>query len=200
MKKNEKMKLNIQLFADDGGEGVIDTPTPTTEVEQPKATEPMKFTDLLDSNKEYQKEFDRLVEKSLGTARANWEKDYNAKLEAQKTEAEKLAQMDAEQKIQYELEKAKSEKEALQSQLNAINLYKTASEIATDKEVPIGYLDLIDFSKETAETITGKIDKLQELRQRDLQSYLNSKLKQPTPQEKVETKTIDPYIEGFLSE
>lgn len=198
------LKLNIQQFADEGGDGVTtpeNTQNATSNVtNNANTTETPSFNDLL-KNPDYQREFDKSVNKALSTARANWEKDYTAKLEAQKTEAEKLAQMDADQKIQYELEKAKSEKEALQSQLNAINLYKTASEIATEKELPIGYLDLVDFSKETAESITGKIDKIQELRQKDLQSYLNSKLKQQAPTEKQDNNTsVDPYIVGFMSD
>ena len=200
----KKMLLNIQLFAE---EGVVETPVPenngTTNSSDNGQTsqEPLKFTDLLSSNKDYQKEFDRLVSKSLDTAKAKWEKDYTARIERERSEAEKLAQMDADQKMQYELDKANSEKEALQNELNAINLYKKASEIASDKDLPIGYLDLVDFSRETAESITDKIEKIQELRQKDLQAYLNNKLRQDAPQEKRENDNyIDPYIEGFLSE
>lgn len=200
----EKLKLNIQRFADEGttitDEGNTNVDTSKSDEGNSAVKNDLSFTELL-KNPEYQREFDKLVNKSINTAKTNWEKDYNARLEAEKTEAEKLAKMDADQKIQYELEKATKEKEDLQNQLNAINLYKTASEIATEKELPIGYLDLVDFSRETAETITAKIDKLQELRTKDLQNYLNSKMKQATPQEKKDDdQTYDPYIEGFKSE
>ena len=175
----------------------------TTQAVESTATEVTKeptFTELL-QKPEYQKEFDKLVNKSLKTAKDNWEKDFTAKLEKEKTEAEKLAQMDAEQKMQYELDKSNKEKEALQSQLNAINLYKTASDIAIEKGLPVGYLDLIDFSKENADSITSKIDKLQEIRTKDLESYINSKFRQETPTERKEvTNKIDPYIEGFNAE
>lgn len=195
----EKMKLNIQLFAEEGTSDVAEpmAQEPTTNVEEPKQP---SFTELL-KNPEYQREFDKLVDKSLNTAKTKWESDYQEKLAKEKSEAEKLAKMDADQKIKYELNKTKSEKEALQSELNAINLYKTASTIATEKGLPTGYLDLIDFGKENADTITDKINKLQEIRTKDLENYLNSKLRQPTPTEKrTETKKIDPYVAGFLSE
>ena len=100
----EKMKLNIQRFADEGA-----TTTDTASVEKPEAntednsSQELSFTDLL-KKPEYQREFDKLVNKSINTAKSNWEKDYNAKLEAEKTEAEKLAKMDADQKMQYELD------------------------------------------------------------------------------------------------
>ena len=201
-KMKELLPLDIQLFADENVGNATENSTDNGNANENNAVEDKapSFNDLL-KNPEYQREFDKLVNKSLDTARANWKKDYDAKLEKERSEAEKLAQMDADQKIQYELDKAKAEKEELQNQLNAISLYKTASNIATEKELPIGYLDLVDFSRETAETITEKIDKLQELRQKDLETYLNSKLKQSTPTEKRDdVKTIDPYVEGFLSE
>lgn len=191
---NEKMRLNIQLFAEEGEVVEQTTEQPVEEAKEPT------FVELL-QKPEYQAEFDRMVAKSINTAKANWQKDYDAKLQAEKTEAEKLAKMDADQRLKYELNKEKSEKAELQSKLNAINLYKTASDIAVDKDLPIGYLDLIDFSKESAETITSKIEKLQELRNKDLQAYLNNKLKQPTPQEKKDDSNyIDPYVVGFMSE
>ena len=190
----EKVKLNIQLFAEEGE--AVETPATEEPAEQKEPT----FVELL-QKPEYQAEFDKMVAKSINTAKANWQKDYDAKLQAEKTEAEKLAKMDADQRLKYELNKEKSEKAELQNKLNAINLYKTASDIAIEKELPVGYLDLIDFSKESAETITTKIEKLQELRNKDLQSYLSSKLRQPTPQEKQDdNKAVDPYIVGFESE
>ena len=193
------MKLNIQLFADEGGETVQETVQEQTPEVVEEAKQPT-FTELL-KNPEYQREFDKLVNKSLTTAKTNWEKDIRSQIEQERTEAEKLAKMDADQKIKYELNKAKAQNETLQSELNAINLYKTASNIAKEKGLPTGYLDLIDFSKEDADSITDKIGKLQEIRTNDLEQYLNSKLRQPTPTEKkVQPKRVDPYIEGFLSE
>ena len=193
----KKMKLNIQLFAE---ESVDAGNVATEETQKVEETKTPTFTELL-KNPEYQREFDKLVDKSLNTAKANWEKDYQAKIEKEKTEAEKLAKMDADQKIKYELNKIKTENEELHSKLNARDLYKTANDIATEKGLPTGYLELIDFSKESADTITNKINQLQEIRAKDLENYLNSRLKQPTPQERrMETKKIDPYVEGFMSE
>ena len=200
------MKLNIQLFAEgEPATAPVGENTTTTTTENSTPTEDtnkeVSFTELL-KKPEYQKEFDRLVDKSLTTAKTKWQQEYDKKLEAEKTEAEKLAKMDADQKLNYELEKANSEREKLQKELDAINLYKTASNIATEKELPVGYLELIDFKNETAESITNKIDKILELRGKDLQNALNNKLKQSAPTEKKdgEGKKIDPYIAGFMSE
>ena len=171
----------------------------TTEAVESTAQEVAKeptFTELI-QKPEYQREFDKLVNKSLETAKGKWEQEYQAKI----SEAEKLAKMNAEQKLKYELEKSNKERDEFKAQLEAGNLYKTATDIATDKGLPIGYLELIDFSKENADSITNKINKLTELRTKDLESYINNKLKQEAPTEKInQTNKIDPYIEGFNAE
>lgn len=192
------MKLNIQRFAE---EAVEEPTTETTTVANEEATKTVEkeptLKELLEKNPKYQSEFDKLNAKSLDTAKTKWEEEYQAKL----SEAEKLAKMNAEQKLKYELEKSNKERDEFKAQLEAGNLRKTAIDIASDKGLPIGYLDLIDFSRENAETITSRIDKLVELRGKDLEGYLNSKLQQPTPQEKHNaSQEIDPYLEGFKSE
>lgn len=198
----ELLKLKIQMFAEDtGATGEGNTQPVAGDNATPVSEKPLSFDDMLGSNKEYQAEFDRRINKGLETAKSKWEADYKAKLEAQKNEAEKLAQMDAEQKAKYEAEKMQNRIAELESQINADKLYKTANSIASEKGLPQGYLNLIDFSKETAESINSKIDSLIELRNADLKAYLNDKLKQPTPQEKKKAdNVIDPYIEGFKSE
>ena len=191
----KKLKLNIQRFAEEADNGVVVENTTEPVVEKAETRQTLK--ELLSNNPDYQSEFDKLNAKSLETAKTKWEEEYQAKI----SEAEKLAKMNAEQKLKYELEKSNKERDEFKAQLEAGNLYKTATEIANDKGLPTGYLKLIDFSKENAETVTAKIDSLVELRNKDLQEYLNSKLQQPTPQEKHETQVeIDPYIEGFKAE
>ena len=193
------MKLNIQMFAEenpDGGQGSDDGGNTDNGDAGNKAP---TFTELL-KNPEYQREFDKLVNKSLETAKGNWQKDYEAKLEAEKTEAQKLAKMDAEQKAQYELEKEKKLRAEAEGKLNAMELYKTASSIAIEEDLPIGYLDLIDFTKETADTVSAKLEKISELRAKDLDAYLKDKLKEQPPKQKQKQSDIDPYIEGFKSE
>lgn len=197
-KNNDYLELNIQMFAEETQNDGQATDNSSQENKGGEQTPPT-FTELL-KNPEYQREFDKLVGKSLETAKTNWTKDYEAKLQEQKTEAEKLAKMNAEQKIQYELEKEQKLRADLEKKLNAVELYKTASGIAKDKDLPIGYLDLIDFSTETAETISGKIDTIIELRNKDMEAYLNSKLKESSPKQKKEQPKYDPYIEGFKSE
>lgn len=194
----KRLKLNIQLFAEDGA---VDTGTPVesnVETNNVSAGEPQKeltLTELLSGNPKLQSQFDSLLAKSNTTAIEN----AKVKWQEAQTEAEKLAKMDADQKIKYEMNKLRQENEKLSGQINATNLYKQASAIANEKEIPLSYLDLIDFSNESAESIAAKIEKIAETRSKDMEAYLSSRVRQRAPQER-DVPTIDPYIEGFRSE
>jgi hypothetical protein len=188
----EKLQLNIQLFADE-----TEPTEPTTQEPEEKQ---LSFDDILGSNKDYQSEFDRRISKALDTAKEKWVADYSAKLEQEKTEAEKLAKMNAEQKLNYELKKTREELAQKNSELNSITLYKQASQIALEKDLPVEYLDLIDFGKQSAETINSSIDKLVEIRNKDMEKYLNGALKEKQPyQRKQERQELDPFLVGFNS-
>lgn len=184
------MELDVQLFAEDEIE---------QEAEAKEETK-LSFTELL-KDPEYQSEFDKLTSKSLETAKAKWQMEYDQRLQAEKTEAEKLAKMDAEQKAKYELKKVQDELAQTRGELNSIQLYKTASDIATSKGLPIEYLSLIDFKTQNADTINGSIDKLVEIRNKDMKEYLNKNLREQPPYDKKQDdgEKIDPYIAGFNS-
>ena len=120
--------------------------------------------------------------------------------EDKKSEAEKLAKMDAEQKLNYELKQSKKENENLKNQINSLTLKTQANAYATEKGLPLGYIEDLDFGRETAESIKEKVDKLVQLRSNDLNGYLNEKLKQNPPKAVPENKTSeedDPFIRGF---
>ena len=61
--------MNLQLFAEPGPEPAP-APEPTPEPKPEPA--PQSFDDIL-KNKDYQAEFDRRVQKALGTAKEKWE-------------------------------------------------------------------------------------------------------------------------------
>lgn len=194
----KRLKLNIQLFAEDGA---VDTGTPVesnVETNNMNVREPQKeltLTELLSGNPKLQSQFDSLLAKSNTTAIEN----AKVKWQEAQTEAEKLAKMDADQKIKYEMNKLRQENEKLSGQINATNLYKQASAIANEKEIPLSYLNLIDFSAESAESIAAKIEMIADTRSKDMEAYLSSRVRQRAPQER-DVPTIDPYVEGFRSE
>lgn len=153
----------------------------TTQVEDT----PLTFDEIL-GDKTYQAEFDRRVQKALETARTKWEAEEQTK----RTEAEKLAKMDAEQKAKYELKKANEERDSALAKLNAYELKNTAIKIAQDKGLDISLLEDIDYSKQTAETISTIIDTKKAVFDKALEKAMNDKYKEDSPRtDLTDTKT-----------
>lgn len=144
----------------------------TTKVED----KPLSFDEIL-GDKTYQAEFDRRVQKALETARSKWEAEEQTK----RTEAEKLAKMDAEQKAKYELKKANEERDSALAKLNAYELKSTAIKIAQEKGLDISLLEDIDYSKQTAETITTIIETKKAVFDKAIEKAMNDKYKEKSP-------------------
>lgn len=134
------------------------------------------FDDIL-KEKEYQSEFDRRVSKALETAKGKWENEYKLK----KTEAEKLAKMDAESKAKYELEKERQEKEKYIAKLNAYELEKESYKIASEKGVPTELLKVINYSTIKAEELKEVIENIEVIYKKAVEQGINDKLKEKSP-------------------
>lgn len=144
MRKNNTFGLRIfntiMLNADNGANG-------GGEETSGQGSDIKTFDDVL-ANKEYQAEFDRRVSKALKTAQSNWQKDYESKLEAEKQEAKKLAEMNEAEKWAYE-KKQLEEKLALKEQeLLKKELMATAKNILVEKNIPLNLADLLDYSSD----------------------------------------------------
>ena len=134
------------------------------------------FDEVL-SNKEYQAEFDRRVQKAIETAKTKWQ-EIN---DAEKSEADKLAKMNKEQKLEYEAQKANKEKDNALAELNAYKLKEQAVKVASEKGLEVTLLDLIDFKTVTAEKLTENIDILSTVFNKAVEKAVNEKLKEDTP-------------------
>ena len=145
------------------------------------AKKELTFEELLESNAEYSKAFQSMVDKrvndGLETAKAKWEAEEQTK----RTEAEKLAKMDAEQKAKYELKQEKKRADEAIAKLNAYELKNTAIKIAQEKGLDISLLEDIDYSKQTAETITTIIDTKKAVFDKAIEKAMNDKYKEKSP-------------------
>lgn len=135
--------------------------------------------------------------KALAAEKAKLRAELEQEAEAKRTESEKLARMDEKEKSDYELKKAIERADLAETKLNAHSLKETAYKIATEKSVPISYLELIDFTKENAESINSKITNIAEARTKDMETYLNTKLKEPAPKQVAGSTATDPFLKGF---
>lgn len=162
-----------------------------------KATETKKTFDELLQDKEYQSAFDKKIAQSLQTAKTKWEEENKTKM----AEAEKLAKMDKEEKARYEKEQYEKKISEYEARENARTLKDEAINIASQKEIPIAYLDLFKFETMNAEDVKTAIETIEQLRNKDRENYLNNALKQKTPTQKQTTSVEekDPYLEGFDS-
>lgn len=147
--------------------------TGTTEVTENKNN----YEELSKTDKELQSYVDRRVSDALKTAKTKWQED----LEAEKTEAEKLAKMKSDEKLQYQLNKEKSEKDNALAELNAYRLKEEAIKIASEKGLEVSLLDLIDFKTVTAEKLNENIDNLSIVFNKAVEKSVNERLKEDTP-------------------
>ena len=146
-----------------------------TNVEETKTP---TFDDIL-KDKAMQSEFDRRIAKAIETSKVKWEQEAVAK----QNEAERLAKMTEAEKHAEELKKIRKEKDEALAKLNAYELKNEAQKIATERNMDFSLLDIIDYSKETAETVKEKIDLIYQTVNKATEKALNDRLKQPEPKQ-----------------
>ena len=167
-----------------------------------KATETkVDYVEMMKTNKEFQSFVDsqktQAMKTAVANAKAQWEEESKTKM----AEAEKLAKMDKEEKAKYEREQLEKKIAEYEARENARTLKDEAINIASQKEIPIQYLDLFNFENMNAEQVKTAIETIETLRNKDREHYLNNALKQKTPTQKQTTSVDekDPYLEGFDS-
>lgn len=174
MKNNQKfMLLDIQLFGEPSGENVANADAVNTASGEsndkvvPEAKEKTYTRD----------ELNKIISAEKEKVRADLIKE----AENQRTEAEKLAKMNAEEKHKYELDKANQEKDEALAKLNAYELKETATKIAKEKGLDITLLDIIDYSRETADSVKTKIEDISSVFNKAVEDGINKKLQEKSP-------------------
>lgn len=139
---------------------------------------PISFDDFLKDSKN-QAEFDKRVQKAIQTAETKWK----AKNDEAKTEAEKLAQMNETEKLQYQLQKQQKENEDIQRKLNARDLKDEALKIATTADTAFDpeFLNLFEFENMTAEQLQEKTKLLKSIQDRIVEKAVNEWSKEKPP-------------------
>lgn len=187
-----KLIMNLQLFGlgqvsrpflnSDSGAGSGGAGTGTddsngegeTDENQNSEGEDKSFDDIL-KDKKYQSEFDKRVAKALESAKGKWETDYQAKVEEAKTEAEKLAKMNADQKAKYAEEKRLAELEKREKDITTRELRATALETFAEKNMPKELVDILNY--ESAETCNKSIEAVEKAFQTAVERAVNEKLR-----------------------
>lgn len=160
--KGEKMENKNQNPSDNvNGVDNLDT-TANNQTNNQKT-----FDDIL-SNKEYQAEFDRRVQKAIKTHEAKLKEQWELEQDTKKSEDEKLAKMNETQKVQYQLKKQKEANLEIQKKLNARDLKDEGIKIAINPETAFDpeFLNLLKFEDMTQEELHNKTKKLKVIQDR----------------------------------
>lgn len=180
-KLNLRIPFDVQFFAGggDGGQGDGEGEgtgqgdgTGTGDQNNGEGTK--SFDDLL-KDKAYQSEFDKRVAKALETAKGKWSTEQQKAIEDAKTEAEKLAKMNAEQKAQYEKEKQEADFNKRMKDLTTRELKAEAYEQLAEKSLPKELVELLNY--ESADTVKASMEAVEKAFQSAVEKSVNEKLK-----------------------
>lgn len=186
------MIMNLQLFANmpfmapdagagagaAGGEGTAPTGSEGAGEGEKGSEESKSFEDIL-KDKKYQSEFDKKVAKALETAKSKWETEKATELENAKTEAEKLAKMNAEQKAKYAEEKRLAELEKREKDITTRELKAQAYETLAEKSLPKELVDILNY--QDAESCNKSIEAVEKAFQSAVERAVNDKLRGGNP-------------------
>lgn len=158
MKYMNLRRFNLQLFAE-GEEGGAEENGNASGAEGEEEKEDDDFDTFL-KNGDHQAEFDRRVAKALETQKSKLDAAHKSALATARTEAEKLAKMNAEQKEQYEIDQLRKENEELKAAQARAELARTASQLLKENQID-ATTDILDFVVGSdAESTQANIDKL----------------------------------------
>lgn len=133
------------------------------------------FDEQLKNNPDYQSEFDRRVAKALETQKAKLNADFETKLSATKTEAEKLAAMSAEEKLKHEHETREAQLKQRELEITKRELAATAKDELASKGLPLSLADVLDYS--SADSVASSIAAVEKSFQEAVKNAVDEKLK-----------------------
>lgn len=155
MEQSTILPLNLQFFAEDAPDGAQDgdtaeetqetTSAPTQEENSTnKPAKPLTLAQMMQKDADLQRQFDKMFEKGLGTARSKWEAEKNMT-------AEQLAEQKAQEKASALAEREKA--------LALRELQATARGVLAEKGMSVRLVKGLDYSSE--ENMLAHIDELE---------------------------------------
>lgn len=183
---DERIPMNLQLFAEDaadnGGDGAgegIDNAAGAESAPEDKPQEkpPKTFEEIL-SNKDYQVEFDRRVQKALETQRSKLEVLFDEKA----TEAEKLAKMTEKEKAQYLQQKKEKEMADREAAITKRELAAEAKNTLAEKKLPVSLAEVLNYSD--ADACKQSIEAVEKAFKEAVEASVEERLKGDKPLKK----------------
>ncbi|MDF2663890.1 MAG: phage capsid protein [Paenibacillus sp.] len=126
-----------------------------------------------------QEDIDKIVNKTIARERTKWEKDFETKLTEAKTEAEKLAKMNAQQKDDYERQQRETKLTEREGEITRRELRATALETLAEKGLPKQLADILVYTD--ADSTSKSIESVEKSFRDAVEAAVNERLKGDTP-------------------
>lgn len=182
------IKKKFQIFAEGEGGGA-DSVAGGDGAGTQQEPKPQTFDDFLGTG-DFQAEFDRRVQKAISTAVANAEKKWRTLTDDKVSEAEKLAQMTAEQKEKYRADKAEKELADLKRQIVLSEMSGTARKMLADENIVIPDEIIANLVSDDAEKTKAAVESFAKTYKAAIQNSVKEALKGNTPKASGEPPTI----------
>ena len=150
---------------------------------------PMTFEEMLKSNKDYQAEFDRRVNKATSTAVSNAKEKWELIADERVSEAEKLARMTNAERDRYNMQKREKELEDREREITKKELQATAKNALAEKELPIELAELLNYTDASA--CNESIEAVERAFQSAVAKTVNERLKGAEPMKKAPNEKVD---------
>jgi len=150
-----------------------------TEVAETQDQATVKMFTEDEVQKMLQAETDRKTSKALETAKAKWQQEFEAKLEAEKSEAEKLAKMSESERLQAQFEAEREQFEKERAQFKKAQLEAETIKQLSNEGLPTEFANYL--LAEDAETIKSNIDSFKTKWVETIEKAIDERLKGHTP-------------------
>lgn len=180
------LPLDLQFFADEGATGDKGGTDEQGQVQQNGShggqqndQNPGNGDQKQNTKTFSQDEVNKIISERLSKERQKWEKEFQTKLDEAKTEAEKLAKMNAEQKAEYERKKREEELNRREAEITRRELRATALETLAEKGLPKQLADILVYTD--AGSCKKSIENVEKVFRDAVEQAVNERLKGGKP-------------------
>lgn len=180
--KTRLLPLDLQLFAEEDGatgDGANETNGNNAGNQSGQESADKGKGEKVSFSPEQQEYVNRLINQTIAKERSKWEKDFETRLNEAKTEAEKLAKMNAEQKAEYERQKREESLAKREQEITRRELRATALETLAEKGLPKQLADILDYTD--AESTNKSIESVEKVFREAVEAAVNERLKGGAP-------------------
>ena len=169
-----KFLINLQMFADDAASAAITAPGTAENLHTEKAAADTDKSEPAKPEKKYTDEdVDRIVKNRLAREREQAKKE--------KEEAEKLAEMNAQQKAEYKAEQLEKELAEYKRKDALAEMSKVARKMLTEENINISDELLAVMVTTDAQQTKQNVDSFTKMYKADVEAAVKARLKGETP-------------------